>query len=320
MSKKGFTLIELLAVIVILAILALISTPVILNIIEKARKKAFEDSIYGVLDAAQQYYVESYLDGKGKEEIFTFPEDTKLKLSGEKPKIGDLVLDEDGKVELALSNGKWCAIKNQDEEKITIVDYQIGECEIGVVPSTSASCFDVDESGDTITGYICEEKNVIIPSKINGIIIHKIRDYAFISKQLISVIIPDEITDVGYRAFAWNQLTNLMIPKGVINIEEGAFYNNQLTSVIIPRSLININAEVFERNQLTNVTIPEGVISIEDRAFSYNQLTSVIIPRSVEIIGNFSFGFNRSTKVIVNKVEDSITGSPWGASSVEWIG
>ena len=40
--KKGFTLIELLAVIVILAIIALISTPMILGIIEKAKKRGAE--------------------------------------------------------------------------------------------------------------------------------------------------------------------------------------------------------------------------------------------------------------------------------------
>ncbi len=40
MSKKGFTLIELLAVIIILAIVALITTPIILNVIEEARISA----------------------------------------------------------------------------------------------------------------------------------------------------------------------------------------------------------------------------------------------------------------------------------------
>ena len=39
MRKKGFTLIELLAVIVILAVIALIATPIILNIIEKIKTK-----------------------------------------------------------------------------------------------------------------------------------------------------------------------------------------------------------------------------------------------------------------------------------------
>jgi len=39
-NKKGFTLIELLAVIVILAIIALITAPIILNVIEDARRDA----------------------------------------------------------------------------------------------------------------------------------------------------------------------------------------------------------------------------------------------------------------------------------------
>ena len=43
--KKGFTLIELLAVIVILAIIALIATPIILGIINDARKESQERSI-----------------------------------------------------------------------------------------------------------------------------------------------------------------------------------------------------------------------------------------------------------------------------------
>ena len=38
--NKGFTLIELLAVIIILAIIALIATPIILNVIDDAKKSA----------------------------------------------------------------------------------------------------------------------------------------------------------------------------------------------------------------------------------------------------------------------------------------
>ena len=49
--KKGFTLIELLAVIVILAIIALIATPIVLSIINDSKKTATIQSAEFYLDA-----------------------------------------------------------------------------------------------------------------------------------------------------------------------------------------------------------------------------------------------------------------------------
>lgn len=43
-NKKGFTLIELLAVIVILAIIALIATPLIMDVINDAKEGAMEQN------------------------------------------------------------------------------------------------------------------------------------------------------------------------------------------------------------------------------------------------------------------------------------
>lgn len=54
-NKKGFTLIELLAVIVILAIIALIATPIILNMISKARRSAARSSALGFVDSVEYY-------------------------------------------------------------------------------------------------------------------------------------------------------------------------------------------------------------------------------------------------------------------------
>lgn len=53
MKKKGFTLIELLAVIVILAIIALISVPIILGVIDKAKRGAFKDSVLSAYNALE---------------------------------------------------------------------------------------------------------------------------------------------------------------------------------------------------------------------------------------------------------------------------
>lgn len=66
MKNKGFTLIELLAVIVILAIIALIATPVILGIIEDARKGAAERSAELVKSGVQNAYTGYMMQNNGK--------------------------------------------------------------------------------------------------------------------------------------------------------------------------------------------------------------------------------------------------------------
>ena len=53
--KKGFTLIELLAVIIILAIVALIATPIILDVVEDARKSAAKSEASMILSGIQSY-------------------------------------------------------------------------------------------------------------------------------------------------------------------------------------------------------------------------------------------------------------------------
>lgn len=63
-NSKGFTLIELLAVIVILAIIALITTPIILNVIEQSRRNAAVDKAWGTIDAVRVAYSQAQVDSE----------------------------------------------------------------------------------------------------------------------------------------------------------------------------------------------------------------------------------------------------------------
>ena len=90
MKKKGFTLIELLAVIVILAIIALIATPIILNVIEKARKGSVESSMLGYVDAIEKQAMMSQVDSTAtKIEAGTYNvtqlSNLKVEVKGDKP-------------------------------------------------------------------------------------------------------------------------------------------------------------------------------------------------------------------------------------------
>ena len=130
MNKKGFTLIELLAVIVILAIIAVITTPVILNVIEGARLNSAKDKAWGTIDATRLAYSKDQTSS-GENELYTLGTpitfgsgnekvgSAKITVSGERAKSGTVVIDKDGKIiASALQFGNYyCSTINSKEDK-----------------------------------------------------------------------------------------------------------------------------------------------------------------------------------------------------------
>lgn len=133
-KTHGFTLIELLAVITILAIVALVLIPVVMKIIKDSNKGAFKDSVYGVIKAGEFYYEKNLLKSSesADEVFFSFPEAEGLDLKGTRPTSGSMKINKEGKIELAVTNGKYCATKKLDEEDITITE-RVKDCIIPIV-------------------------------------------------------------------------------------------------------------------------------------------------------------------------------------------
>ncbi len=125
MKKKGFTLIELLAVIIILAVLALILTPMISDIISNASEAAFKQTINGVLSSAENYVTSYTLDNNGADIIYpiTFTCDgesckdeynNKLVFNGKVPLSGTIVVEENSIVAYDLCDEKRCGSGSKD--------------------------------------------------------------------------------------------------------------------------------------------------------------------------------------------------------------
>ena len=97
MNKKGFTLIELLAVIVILAIIALIATPIILGIIEDARNGAKDRSAEAVAHAMETAYLTAYMNNNGSGEGITVKDVIdNTKIDNEKERTETSIKTDDG--------------------------------------------------------------------------------------------------------------------------------------------------------------------------------------------------------------------------------
>ena len=115
--KKGFTIIELLAVIVILAIVWLITIPMILNTINIAREKSAKQSAMGYIEAVEKQQVINKLSNKGEivDKEYTIEELTNLgvKIKGEQPSDGTVII-ENGIVKMAYLKVGYYNIEYKD--------------------------------------------------------------------------------------------------------------------------------------------------------------------------------------------------------------
>lgn len=117
-EKKGFTLLELLAVILVLAIISLITTPIVLNVVEKSKEHARELSIRGYAEA---------LNDKRTEELFkgnTVNDDdlTGLEVETKGSKVTCGVAKFNGDEGITL-NG--CLIENDNENVYCLINDEV---------------------------------------------------------------------------------------------------------------------------------------------------------------------------------------------------
>ncbi len=120
MNNKGFTLIELLAVIVILAIIALIATPIIINIITDARTQAKKRSAELVYTGVQYAYTSSLYSSTNGTTLSTEPtaaqlatnftvENTMINPTGTPEQAGE-VTTQATSFKVKTSDGAWCTV------------------------------------------------------------------------------------------------------------------------------------------------------------------------------------------------------------------
>ena len=171
-NKKGFTLIELLAVIVVLAIIALIATPIVMNTIKKSQKGVAERSADNYREAVETIVATERLNGnilegtyiindKGNLEGNGLKEPLTIEMNGNKPTGGTIII-KNGQVttESTMTVGSYEVKYNQEKNKYeasnkgnTSVTYKNGqEVYFNVDNGTKCTSSDYMEANSN-TGY-----------------------------------------------------------------------------------------------------------------------------------------------------------------------
>ena len=158
----------------------------------------------------------------------------------------------------------------------------------------------------TVIGYTGTATDVTIPSTVsNGTATYnviKIGDEVFKGMALTSVVIGDNVTDIGKGAFSGiTSLTSVTFGKGVRTIAEEAFYCcTGLKSVTIGTGVKTIgNRAFYGCIGLTSVTFNGNVETIGIDAFNgCTGFTSVEIPDSVKDINASAFSGCTSLKSV----------------------
>lgn len=148
MNKKGFTLVELLAVILILGVIATITSPILIGLIDDSRESAFKSSLTGVkkaiendysdngFDTTRKYYYGGYEDGTSglstrklrvKKANGSFEE---VVMSGEINGKGMGTVNSAGSIVFGIFTDDYCGLLTGNDVKVLKIgkDLTKGEC------------------------------------------------------------------------------------------------------------------------------------------------------------------------------------------------
>lgn len=156
--------------------------------------------------------------------------------------------------------------------------------------------FDYEEEDGQITikSYIGfdDMEGVVIPDRINGLLVTKIGEKAFENcRSIKEVVLPQFLITIEDEAFWGSSIKTISLPKSLIHIGKNAFAFSKLEKINIPSKVEKISDSAFYCcSTLKVISLSEGITSIDEKAFySCEKLLKIDIPSSVKHIGSFAF-------------------------------
>ncbi|MDR1219716.1 MAG: leucine-rich repeat domain-containing protein [Treponema sp.] len=148
-----------------------------------------------------------------------------------------------------------------------------------------------------ITGYNADywdywERDLIIPSSIDGLPVAHIGDNAFYNQYIYGLSLPGALKTIGSKAFAGGAGLNgvLTIPDSVTSIGDLAFQGCHISALELGDGLQAIGVYAFEGNSITALRIPPNTRVIGNGAFDDNDIRFIKIGEGVTIESDNALG------------------------------
>ena len=157
--------------------------------------------------------------------------------------------------------------------------------------------YEIGEDGNvTITKYIGQSTDVVIPAQIEGKNVTQIEGTAFsYNKSIKSLVIPATITSLAPAAFAFcTSLETVTLPETLLSIGNAAFENcTSLSKITLPPHLESIGTRAFAKcSSLKEINIPGNCFSDTCfESFCEAGFETVIFEGSIDYIPQSTFGW-----------------------------
>jgi hypothetical protein len=126
-----------------------------------------------------------------------------------------------------------------------------------------------DDGTLSLYHYEGSDKDVEIPSSVDGLTVTGIGNNAMEKSTVENVIMPDTVTSVGIQAFyCTSALKSVTLSKNLKNISYQMFWYSGIKSVTIPDSVEIISPFAFEHTEITAINVPASVTYIQPGAFA----------------------------------------------------
>ncbi|WP_290375207.1 leucine-rich repeat domain-containing protein [uncultured Duncaniella sp.] len=158
--------------------------------------------------------------------------------------------------------------------------------------------YNINPDGKTVTVTYGGEKynasNIEIPQEVsNGTdryTVTAIGNRAFENASIVSVSLPDAITEIQTYAFSQSKISNINYPENLKYIRESAFYRTNISNGIFPKKLEVIESDAFSATQIDSLYLPKSLIALGEHAFNGCQnIRTVKIPGSIKTVSKDVF-------------------------------